>query len=71
MLIFLLFPVSILQEKGVIMVPKVSNATSDYCYFNATRAYQLINEQIQFGPRIPGSEARGLQAKVDTRFVPG
>lgn len=26
-------------------------------YFNATRAYNLIKEQVDFGPRIPGSEA--------------
>jgi hypothetical protein len=55
--IILLFPVSILQGKGVIEMEKSTNGVSNPTYFNATKAYKLIKEQVEFGPRIPGSEA--------------
>ncbi len=35
-----------------------TNLTSSFNpYFNETKAYELIEDQVQFGPRIPGSEA--------------
>ena len=56
-LISLLSHVFILQESEVIARPKTNNIVMNPAYFNATNAYQLIEQQIQFGPRIPGSEA--------------
>ncbi len=35
----------------------IHNTTTKITYFNATRAFNLIKAQVEFGPRIPGSNA--------------
>ena len=57
LIICLLSQLFIVQSKEIKSLPKPKNFITTSTYFNATQAYQLIADQIQFGPRIPGSEA--------------
>ncbi|MCK4849092.1 MAG: M28 family peptidase, partial [Candidatus Heimdallarchaeota archaeon] len=55
MICILLIPFSLYRtettDKGTIEISLSSNST----FFNATSAYETIAEQVQLGPRIPGS----------------
>ena len=40
--------------------PKVESETINAPDFNSQKAYQFIQKQVDFGPRVPGSEAHVL-----------